>query len=205
MHSIDSKRIFVSLFLVAFLVVLVLPAYGQERFGNVTGVVKDQTGAVLPGVAVTITNKDTNRSVTVHSRSDGSYTLADVEPGHYSVTFVKTGFTGREVADIVVLVGRNTSVSIELQVGTVQEMVEVSGVAPVIDTTATMIAHNVTAEELDRLPKTRNFQSVAVFSPSVNTGFVEGGYQINGASAAENNYYIDGVSTNSMIDGSARQ
>ena len=205
MHSIDSKRIFVSLFLVALLVALVLPAYGQERFGNVTGVVKDQTGAVLPGVAVTITNKDTNRSVTVHSRGDGSYTLADVEPGHYSVTFVKTGFTSREVADIVVLVGRNTSVSIELQVGTVQEMVEVSGAAPIIDTTATMISHNVTAEEINTLPKGRNFAGVAVFSPSVNTGTIEGGYQINGASGAENAYYVDGVSTNSLIDGSSRQ
>jgi hypothetical protein len=46
---------------------------------------------------------------------------------------------------------------------------------------------------------------VAVFSPSVNTGQIEGGYQVNGASAAENNYYIDGVSTNSLIDGRARQ
>jgi hypothetical protein len=68
-----------------------------------------------------------------------------------------------------------------------------------------MIATNVTAEEFDRLPKARTFQGVAVFSPSVNTGQIEGGYQVNGASAAENNYYIDGVSTNSLIDGRARQ
>ncbi len=204
MHSRYLKRI-IPLVLIAFMFVLILPSYGQERFGNVTGVVKDQTGAVLPDVTITITNKDTHRNVTVRTRADGSYTLADLEPGHYSLKFVKTGFSTGEGADIVVLVGKNTNVDIALQVGTVQEMVEVSGAAPVIDTTATMIAHNVTIEELSTLPKGRDFTGVAVFSPSVNTGYVDGGFQINGASGAENSYYIDGVSTNSMIDGSARQ
>jgi len=84
-------------------------------------------------------------------------------------------------------------------------MVEVSAAAVAIDTSSTMISHNVTIEELNTLPKARDFTGVAVFSPSVNTGYIEGGYQINGSSGAENSFYIDGVSTNSMIDGSARQ
>ena len=205
MHSINIRRVFLPLFLIALVFILVLPTLGQERYGSVSGVVKDPSGAVLPGVVVTVTNKDTNRTVKVHSRNDGSYTFPDIEPGRYSVVFDKTGFTRREVPDIVVLVGKNTSIDISLHLGTVQETVEVSGTAPVIDVTSTMVAHNVTAEEINSLPKGRDFTGVAVFSPSVNTGQIEGGYQINGASAAENAYYIDGVSTNSMIDGSARQ
>lgn len=205
MHFLSAKRILVPLFLTALLFALVLPAFAQERFGTVAGVVKDPSGAVLPGVAVTVKNKDTNRTVTMHTRGDGSYTLPDVEPGRYSVLFEKTGFSRSEVPDAVVLVGKTTTLDIALKVGAVQEMVEVSGAAPVIDTSATMISHNVTIEELNSLPKGRDFTGVAVFSPSVNTGYVDGGFQINGASGAENSYYIDGVSTNSMIDGSARQ
>ena len=74
-----------------------------------------------------------------------------------------------------------------------------------IDLTSTTIAHNVTAEELARLPKTRTFQDVALVAPSVNQGQIEGGLQVNGASGAENAYTVDGVVTNSVVNGGARQ
>jgi hypothetical protein len=201
----DFKRFLTLFSLTAILCVLILPSFAQERFGTVAGVVKDPSNAVLPGVAVTVTNKSTNRSLTMNSRADGSFALAELEPGRYAVKFEKTGFSRSEVPDILVVVGMTTTVDVTLQVGAVQEMVEVSAAAVTIDTSATMIAHNITIEELDTLPKTRDFTGAAVFSPSVNTGYVDGGYQINGSSGAENSYYIDGVSTNSMIDGSARQ
>jgi hypothetical protein len=188
-----------------FLVVFSLPLAGQERFGNVTGVAKDPSGAVLPDVTVNIKNKATNRVITTKTRGDGSFAALDVEPGRHSVTFSKQGFSKFEVPDVLVLVGKTAEVDAAMKVGSVAETVEVSGAAPVIDTTSTMIAHNVTAEELSRLPKGRNFEGIAIFSPSVNTGVIEGGYQINGASGAENAYYIDGVPINSVIDGSARQ
>jgi hypothetical protein len=200
-----SKRILTLFILSSILCVLVLPTFAQERFGRVAGVVKDPSNAVLPGVAVTVKNKATNRVVTMQTRADGSYTVPDIEPGRYSVLFEKTGFARSEVPDILVVVGQTTTVDIGLSVGAVQEMIEVSAAALAIDTSSTMISHNVTIEELDTLPKLRDFTGVAVFSPSVNTGYIDGGYQINGASGAENSYYIDGVSTNSMIDGSARQ
>ncbi|HSS95476.1 MAG TPA: hypothetical protein VLK33_00520, partial [Terriglobales bacterium] len=129
----------------------------------------------------------------------------DVEAGRYSVTFEKNGFSKQDTSDVNVLVGRNTKVDASLKVGATSESVEVSAAAVAIDTTSTLIGQNITAEELDHLPKPRTFQGVAVFSPAVNTGYLEGGFQINGASAAENQYYIDGVPTTSIIDGSARQ
>jgi hypothetical protein len=205
MYSVKIKWTLISLFLAALLCALVLPSFAQERFGTVAGVVKDPSGAVIPAATVTLNNKATNRTVTVQSRNDGSFTLPDVEPGHYSVIFERTGFNRTEVPDLLVVVGKTTTVDIALKLGAVQELVEVNDAALAIDTSATMISHNVTIDELNTLPKTRDFTGVAVFSPSVNTGYVDGGYQINGASGAENSYYIDGVSTNSMIDGSARQ
>jgi hypothetical protein len=183
----------------------VLPSLAQEQFGIVAGVVKDPSNAMLPDVSVKLTSKDTGRTVTAQTRGDGSYTLPAIEPGRYSVLFEKTGFTRSEVKDILVVVGKTTTVDIALTIGTVQEVVEVSGSGAAVDTSSTMISHNVTIEELNTLPKPRDFTGVAVLSTSVNTGYIDGGFQINGASGAENSYYIDGVSTNSMIDGSARQ
>ncbi len=199
------KRVLIPVFLVALLSALALPLFAQEQFGTIAGVVRDPSKAVLPGVTITVNNRATNRSLTMSSRADGSYTLPNLEPGRYSVVFEKTGFTRSEVPDVLVVVGQTTTVDVGLQVGAVQEMVEVSAAALAIDTSSTMISHNVTIEELNTLPKARDFTGVAIFSPSVNTGYVDGGFQINGSSGAENSYYIDGVSTNSMIDGSARQ
>lgn len=71
--------------------------------------------------------------------------------------------------------------------------------APLVDLGTTTVAHNVTAEEFDRLPKTRTFQSIVLTAPSVNSGKIEGGYQVNGASSGENAFTIDGVVTNSLI------
>jgi hypothetical protein len=68
-----------------------------------------------------------------------------------------------------------------------------------------MIAHNVTAEEFDRMPKGRSFQSVAMTAPSVNSGIIEGGLQVNGASGSENQFTVDGVATNSLLNGQSRQ
>jgi hypothetical protein len=181
------------------------PLWAQERYGNITGRATDASGATVPEVTVTVTNKETNRALNVRTRADGTYIASDLEPGRYSVKFEKSGFARYEVPDVIVLVGRTVSVDSRMQVGTLEQTVQIVEAAPVIDTSTTMIAQNVTSEELDRLPKGRSFQGVAVLAPSVNTGQIEGGFQINGASAAENNYYIDGVSTTSLIDGRARQ
>lgn len=189
----------------ACLLALSLSLPGQERFGNVSGVATDATGAVLPDVAVTVVNRATNRTYNTRTGSDGTYQAQELEPGRYSVRFEKSGFARYEVADVLLLVGRTVKVDAQMQVGTVEVTVQVTETAPLIDPTSTLIAHNVTAEEFDALPKTRNFTDLAVLSTSVNTGEIEGGLQVNGASAAENAYYIDGVSTNSLIDGSSRQ
>ena len=203
-----SKIIKVGIRTLVVLGVLLLtsfPVWGQERVGILSGTVTDPTGAVVPGVTVTVTNLTTRLSTTTQTGRDGTYRAQDLEPGRYSVVFEKTGFSRYEVPDLIVLVGKTLRVDAAMQVGSVTQTVQVTEAPPLIDTESTMVAHNVMAEEFDRLPKPRNFDGIAIFSPSVTTGYIEGGYQINGASGAENNYYIDGVSTTSLLDGSLRQ
>jgi hypothetical protein len=180
-------------------------AWGQERFSDLSGVATDATGAVVPGVKVTATNKGTGRVLEVITGTQGSYSLRQLEPGHYSVRFEAAGFNTYEVGDVNLLLGKELRVDGALKVGSTGQTVEVSDAAPLIDVSGTTIAQNITSEEFDRLPKSRSFQSLALASPSVNSGQIEGGIQINGASGAENQFNIDGISTNSIIDGRSRQ
>lgn len=196
----------IALVLLAGAMALAAPAWtaAQERFSGLSGIVKDDSGAVLPGVTVTITNKETAKTYTVVTGGDGAYRILDLEPGRYSVKFELSGFSVAEVADVNLLLGKSLQVDTSLKVGGLTEAVQVTNEAPLIDIRGTTIAHNVTAEEMDRMPKARSFQTMAMASPSVNSGEIEGGFQVNGASGAENSFTIDGVVTNSLVDGRSR-
>jgi hypothetical protein len=178
----------------------------QESFGGITGVVKDQSGGIVPGVSVTITNETTERMIRLTTDSAGGYRVTDLDPGRYHVRFQIDGFTPIEVPQVVVLLGKTVELSTVLTVGGLNEAVQVIGdTAPLIDWRTATVAHNVAAEEFDRLPKTRTFQSIAMTAPSVTSGEIEGGFQVNGASGAENAFTIDGVMTNSLIHARSRQ
>ena len=188
--------------------VLLLPAHraqAQETSGTITGQVIDPQNAVLPGVTVTLTNNQTGRVTAVQTDGSGNYRAA-VDPGRYRVAFELSGFARQELPEVDLLLGRTLTINATLKVGAITEAVQVTAeVAPLVDSRSTLIAHNVTAEEIDRMPKGRSFQSVAMTAPSVNSGDIEGGFQVNGASGSENQFTVDGVSTNSLLAGHSRQ
>ena len=194
-----------ALAMLAVMLAAALPATAQERFAALTGVVRDASGAILPGVTVTITNKDTQRAQVAVTAGDGTFRVLDLDPGRYTVKFELTGFTSAEIPDVTLLLGKRIELTPSLAVGGLQEAVTVTTESPLIDTKSTTIAHNVTAEEFDRIPKGRTFQNIAISSPSVNAGEIESGIQVNGASGAENAFTVDGVVTNSLVDGRSRQ
>jgi hypothetical protein len=204
-EMLQSKVVFTLGFL-CLLAGVLMPVFGQERAGTLNGVATDSTGAVVPEVAVTVTNKETGRTTITTTGADGTYIIRSLDPGRYTVKFERQGFSATEYPDITVLVGQTFKLDPKLQVGGVQAEIQVTDVAPLIDTQSTLVAHNIPAEEFNRMPKTRTFQSLANMSPSVNVGeVVEGGIQINGASGAENQFNVDGLSTNSLIEGHSRQ
>jgi len=180
-------------------------AQGQERFGGLSGVVTDSSQAAVPGATITITNKQSGAVRTAVSGADGSYSVPDIPPGRYMVVIELSGFQKVSNDDVLVLLGRTFTVNAQLTVGNVSEVVNVTAAEKQIDLKDVTLAHNVTAEEFDRLPKTRSFQDIALTSPGVNQGIIEGGFQVNGASGAENSFTVDGVSTTSLLYGSSRQ
>lgn len=204
-QTASSKKASLLVLALALLLGGALPLWSQETAGTLTGTVKDPSSAVISGATVTITNKATGRAFTTKTGSDGVYIARGLEPGHYSVRFEMTGFSRTEVADVSLLLGQTLKVDATLQVAPVEQAVTVIETAPLIDLSSTTVGHNLTAEVSDRLPKARSFQSLLILSPSVNSGAIEGGFQVNGASGAENQFVIDGVSTNSLLYGHQRQ
>jgi hypothetical protein len=196
----------ISAYLVAFALVLTGLASAQERFGGLTGRVTDQQGAAIPGVTVVTTNTQTGEVRSFVTDANGQFQALSLVPGRYNVRFELVGFTKIERTDVTVLLGRTFELNTQMPVGEITETVQVTAEsAPLIDTRSTLVAHNVTAEEFDRLPKGRSFQSVAMTAPSVNSGIIEGGLQVNGASGSENQFTVDGVATNSLLNGQSRQ
>jgi hypothetical protein len=198
----------------AFLLGSSAKLWSQEIVGELNGVVKDTSGAIVRSATVTITNMGTGRVSTYSTGDDGTYKASDLEPGRYAVRFTAPGFTTTEVYDVLVLVGRKTKLDAALKVGQISEVVIVTGAASqLVDVTSTDVGHNVNEEEFDRLPKARSFQALLATSPSVTSGIdqygnivgLEGGISVNGSSSAENQFFIDGVATNSQLYGQSRQ
>lgn len=186
--------------------VLAMPAAAQERFGGITGTVTDTSGGVLPGTTVTVTSKSSGAVRSIVAGPNGNYTLSDLEPGRYEVTIELAGFSRTQFDDVSVVLGKTLRVDAQLKVGDMTEVVQVTGAGTRdIDLRSTLVAHNIPEEQIDRLPKGRSFQSLALTAPSVNSGEIEGGFQVNGASGAENAFTVDGVVTNSLLNGRSRQ
>lgn len=192
--------------LLAFALAVTGMASAQERFGTLTGRVTDQQAASIPGVTVVVTNNQTGEIRTLVTDEKGQFLAPDLVPGRYTVRFELTGFSKIERADVSVVLGRTFQLDTQLSVGELSEVVQVTAEAsPLVDQRSTLVAHNVSAEEFDRMPKGRSFQSVALTAPSVNAGEIEGGFQVNGASGAENAFTVDGIVTNSLVNGQSRQ
>ena len=189
--------------------VLLGPAHTAQAQEGTTGIVAgeltDASGGVLPGVSVVFTNSMNGRVHNVQTDGSGAYRI-ELPPGAYAVRFELSGFARQETPRLEVQLGRTYDLDASLKVGNISEAVQVTAEnAPLVDTRSTIIAHNVTAEEIDRMPKGRSFQSIAMAAPSVNSGEIEGGFQVNGASGAENAFTVDGVNTTSLVNGASRQ
>jgi hypothetical protein len=177
----------------------------QERTGTISGTLTDASGGVLPGVTVTLTNIETKRSIVAVTGGDGAFHARALDPGRYTVKFELAGFSPQEAPNVILLVGATATVDASLKVGAVTEAVQVLAETPLIDIGGTTRQRSIPAEEFDTMPKGRSFQALAAALPSVNQGELEGGIQVNGASAGENNFVIDGVPVVSLVHGNQRQ
>src|SRR3954469_21541441 len=177
-----------------------LPAAAQEQRGSIEGVVRDSSGAVLPGVTV---EARTNTGVVLTSTTDseGTYRFPSVAPGTYDVTATLQGFAPKKQGNIDVGLGQIKKVDLALALQGVAENVQVTAESPLVDVKQSARQTNITREQIELLPKGRDFTSLVTQAPGANQEAKLGGLSIDGASAGENRYIIDGIETTNLQSG----
>ncbi len=142
-------------------------AFGQQGTASISGNVTDSQGAVLPGVTVLVTNEDTGVYREVTTGPAGSYLVSQLVPGPYRVRATLTGFQAVERRGVV-QVGNTMMLNLSLPVGGVEETVQVSAQAPLIDTTSAKVGGNIGTAELSELPAmNRNYFATVALLPGV--------------------------------------
>src|SRR5208282_1414851 len=143
-------RIFTQVALMALLVVA--GAYAQETTGGLQGTVKDTTGAVVTNARVVVSGANLVGNKALNSESTGYYRFANLPPGVYTIEVSAKGFKTVKREGLTLEIGHLPTVDITLEVGAASESVEVSGAAPVIDTTTNVSQTNVTSDQLADVP-----------------------------------------------------
>lgn len=164
--------------------VAVPPAFAQSATGAIAG-------RAEAGARITITNPDTGFSRTVTASSDGSYRLAPLPPGNYTLQTA-----GGEQVQVAVTLGNTTNINLGGADATTLGAVQVIGsrIVTPVDVTSTESATNIRAEEIERIPVERSVSSVALLAPGVAAGSAGfGGISFGGSSVAENAFYINGL------------
>jgi hypothetical protein len=178
------------------------PVAAQEQRGSIEGIVKDTSGAVLPGVSVEA--KATNGSVvTTVTNETGTYRFPSLAPGMYSLTANLSGFAPQTLGDVQVALGQIKKVDFALSLAGVTESVQVTAESPLVDVRQTTRQTNIRAEQVELLPKGRDFTSLVTQAPGANQEAKLGGLSIDGASAGENRYIIDGIETTNINVGTS--
>src|SRR5262249_45141037 len=137
----------------ALLAALAAPAVAQVSTGNIYGTVTDESGAVLPGVTVTLSGPYGTKTVTTGTQ--GEFRFLNLDQGRYTLKTTLTGF-GHQTRDVTVNTGANLSLDFKMKVATVEETVTITAEAPIVDTKKVGTSTTVTKEEIADIPNARD-------------------------------------------------
>jgi hypothetical protein len=169
----------------------------QAELSTVTGVISDSGQAVVPGVNVTIRNTDTNIARSIVSNEEGYFTIPNLPPGPYELTATKSGFQVWRESRIVLATGQTLRTDVLLQVGSVNESINVQAEPAILNTEQGAVVGDVIVhQEIDELPLNgRDFTDLAFLVPGVMPN-AQGGagsaMAINGARGDNTNFTVDG-------------
>jgi len=159
-------RVFTVVLLLCF---ITLPVFAQVATAELSGTVLDPTGASVPNAKVTATNNDTGRVFQTTSNSTGNYVIQLLPPGTYTITVEATSFHKLVQRNVTLAINQQAGLDFKLQVGQVNELVEVTGQAPLLETESSSLGTVVNEQFVNQLPLNgRNFIQMATLSPGVN-------------------------------------
>ncbi|MDQ3348883.1 MAG: carboxypeptidase-like regulatory domain-containing protein, partial [Acidobacteriota bacterium] len=186
------------------------PVQAQVLYGSIVGEVRDSTGGVMPGAAVTVTNNETKATRESVSDAGGAYQFPSLQPGTYTVVVRLTGFQPFTRANVPVTLNTVTRVEAALGVSQLQESVTVSAERAVLQTDRAEVRQELRSRELTDLPVPlgRNYQelfrTLPGFTPPEDAHSVPSNpsralvFNVNGSSRSSNNTRIDGVSSTNI-------
>jgi hypothetical protein len=179
-------------------------ASAQQVFGSIIGTVTDPSGSAVNNAKVTITDVTKGTSFEVNTNESGQYTKGQLIPDTYKVTIEAPGFQKTESNDLAVQVDQSTQFNAALTVGNVEQTVEVTAAAPLLQTDRADVAQTFTSQEIQQLPSIgRNLQAFELLNPgTIKTpwahasdedpqGSVQGA--VNGLPFFMTGYYLDGT------------
>jgi carboxypeptidase family protein len=183
----------------------------QQTLGGITGTVTDASGAVVPGVAVTVVGNETKLTRTETTSGSGSYLFSNLPIGSYRVTFAHQGFKEENVPSVTVQANRTATLNAALRVGDVGASVTVVE-NPLMNAVTTTNGYVMDKEQIAAVPlPTGSFTGVAILSPGVNAELPSGtganaglGNQAiwaNGQRDTSNTFLLNGVDTSNLFNG----
>jgi hypothetical protein len=201
-----------------FLLALIsVTASAQVTTADLVGTVRDNTGAVVRGVKVTLTNVATGVGRSVITDDNGNYIFTSLQPGRYSLTAETAGFRKVQRDGVELQVNQRAQIDLELQVGQVGETVQITGAPPLLESQSSVLGSVIQERQAQDLPLNgRNFAQLAILSPGVSgasygmRGTIMSGTRpddlrpgtelfVNGNRESSNNYLYDGIDNNDRL------
>jgi hypothetical protein len=190
--------------------VVLFPALAHAQ-AALSGVVRDNTGAVLPGVTVEATSPVLiERSRTAVTDGAGQYRITELQPGTYTLTFTLSGFSVVKREAIEVRGSGVIPINADLKVGALQETITVTGESPLVDTQTTRRETVITSETISTLPVTRSYGTLLAAIPGIVTDNASRGamtdpfmtfFTSNGGRGNEGRMMIDGMPVAASFNG----
>jgi carboxypeptidase family protein/TonB-dependent receptor-like protein len=174
-------------------------AFGQSATAEFNGTVTDQSGAVLPGATITLTEESTGLMRETLSTATGRFVITAVQPGVYTVKAELSGFQPQARSGVRILVGQAITLTLTMAIGGLTDQITVTGEAPLIEVTQTTLGSSLTTEDIENLPtQGREMLSLMAMipglAPQLNAGNFEGTtYSANGREDQSNLFLVDGV------------
>ncbi|CAN5677970.1 hypothetical protein BH23ACI1_BH23ACI1_00110 [soil metagenome] len=175
---------------------LAAPVVGQGLTGTIEGTVRDQTGAVLPGVTVTLSSPGLLGGPQVRvTEMNGAYRFANLSPGTYTLLFELAGFQRLERAGLIISPNRTLTLDQTLGPTGVVEEVTVTGDVPTVDVRSTAVTSTIGSAEIEQLPVARRFTDLLNTMPGVQNGLYTFSpiNAVYGSKVTDNVYQVDGV------------
>ena len=190
-----------SIFLLLLCLTMTLPLLAQSSTGSISGVIKDDSGAALPGVTVTATSAATGTTRSTVTNATGAYSLGLLPPATYSVEATLEGFQPVRRGKVTVNVGTDVPLGITMKVG-LAETVTVSAEAPLIETERTQVSSVVNETSIQNLPVNgRNFIDFVLTTPGVVRDVRAGDISFGGQRGTLNSLVIDGANNDNTFFG----